>query len=380
MSRIVLLLTKTPWGDRRQFHRQGPALTDDGHEVLYVAAEPDRDLDHPFRYIALSPREIKLARRTMGLSLLRKISALRPDLVQLCSLELLPLGLALKALRRTKVVYDCREDIASALRERRKRLPGWARDLLFHTVRALERSAAARFDGIVTADPGVYELHSKMPATRKHVFYNTALLSQFPAGYPPLHDRLFELAVLGSMSSERSGTHTVLDAMGELKKRDLHPKLLLIGEPEGEVIKTIQDRIARHSLEGQVEITGLIPHHEVASQLHRARVGIVPLLDFPKFHRNIACKAFEYMACGMPTIASDLPPQHIFLHPKISTFYPCGDVGALADRIEEMLQDPEHCIQMGNVARDEVESRWNAENEQTGYAEFYESLLAMPAR
>ena len=380
MARIALVLTKTPWGDRRQFYRQGPALTKRGHEVLYLAAEPDREINHLFEYIVLTEGERRLARRTGGLNLIRRLHALAPDVVQLCSLELLPLGLALKLFSRTKVVYDCREDIAAALRERRKGLPAWVRNLLFRSVRRLEREAATRFDGIVTADPGVYALHEMMPDARKHVFYNTALLSQFPGDYPTLDERPFELAVLGSMSSERSGAHQVLDALARLEERDLTPRLLLIGKPENDVVAALRERIERYGLAERIEITGHLPHHKISTQLARARIGIVPLLDFPKFHRNIACKAFEYMACGMPTISSDLPPQHLFLTPDIATFYTCGDIADLAERIAELLGAPERCATMGAKARCAVEDRWNGENDQVGYSAFYESLLNMPAR
>ena len=36
--------------------------------------------------------------------------------------------------------------------------------------------------------------------------------------------------------------------------------------------------------------------------------------------------------------------------------------------------------EMGAQARKDVESRWNAENEQVAYVDFYERLLEMPAR
>lgn len=380
MARILFVLTKTPWHDRRPFHRQGPALAVAGHHVLYAAAPPDRDVEHPFEWVPLSEHERALARRTGGLNLIGRVAKLKPDIVQLCSLELLPLGLALKLMRLTKVVYDCREDIASALRERRKGLPAWARDLVFRAVRALEGAAARSFDAIVTADPAVWELHAGMPPERKHVFYNTGLLSHFPAGYPKLADREFDLAVLGSMSSARSGTHLVLDAMGLLGERGRAVNLLLIGQPEGEVVGEIRDRIEKHGLSEAVQITGWIPHDRVASQLVRARIGIVPLLDFPKFRRNIACKAFEYMACGMPTIASDLPPQRIFLHEGNARFFESGDAEGLASCIEELLSDIDLCARMGERARREVEERWNAEREQVGLQAFYQEILSKPAR
>ncbi len=380
MARIALVLTKTPWDDRRPFHRQGPALAERGHDVVYVASPPTRAIDHPFDYVELDPSEIALARRTGGLNLVNKIAALAPDLVQLCSLELLPLGLALKARKITRVVYDCREDIASAQYERRKSLPVFARKLVFKGVRALEDRAARRFDGIVTADPGVFELHASMPPERKHIFYNTALLSQFPNDYAKLADREFDVVLLGSMSSLRSGADTVLDALAVLSREGRELRALFIGEPTGDVGPAIRERLARHDLAAQVEITGHLPHADVAAQISRGRVGIVPLHDYPKFHKNIACKAFEYMACGMPTIASDLPPQHIFLHDDIAMFYPCGDVDRLAEAMRELTADIDRCQRMGERGRMDVEEKWNGEAAQEEYVRFYEHLLELPPR
>lgn len=380
MARIALLLTKTPWADARPFYHQGPALVAAGHTVHYVAAQPDRKIEHPFDYVALSPCDVSLSRRTGGLNLFRRIRRLSPDLVQLCSLELLPLGLALKAFTGIRVVYDCREDMASALYERRAELPRFVRQSVFTTVRFLEHIAARHFDGIVTADPGVFDLHSAMPKSRKHVFFNTALLSQFPAGYPQLEEREHDVVLLGSLSSLRSGAQHLLKAIGILKGRGRSIGALFVGEPELSVRVAIRRAIAEHGLAGQVEVTGHVPHEQVAAQIARGRIGIVPLLDYPKFHTNIACKAFEYMACGMPTIASDLQPQRLFIHEGIGVFYPCGDAAKLADEIEALLEDPARSARMGERARKDVEQTWNAEREQRRYIEFCGGLLSRPLR
>ena len=172
----------------------------------------------------------------------------------------------------------------------------------------------------------------------------------------------------------------MLDALGLLAERGLELNAIFIGEPEGEVRDLIADRVDKYGIESRVKITGHLPHEEVATTLVTARIGIVPLHDYPKFHKNIACKAFEYMACGMPTISSDLPPQHLFLDEQVGLFYPCGDTVALADRIAELHADPERCETMGACARLSVEERWNGEQDQEKFCDFYDDLLAMPLR
>jgi glycosyltransferase involved in cell wall biosynthesis len=270
--------------------------------------------------------------------------------------------------------------MASALYERRKSLPGWMRRGIFRGVRAIESAAAYRFDGIITADPGVYELFGATPDERKLICFNSALLKQFPTNFPSLAERKYDLVLLGSMSSIRSGAHNVIDALSLLKEEGMPVRLLLIGQPEGEMVDAIKERIERYGLKQYVDCTGLIFHSEVPRVLAQARIGIVSLLDYPKFHLNIACKAFEYMACGMPTIASDLPPQRLFLNDEMGIFYPPGDVHALAAAIRTLLMDCKRACQMGKLARVAVEECWNGEKEQEKLKEFYSRIIDLPPR
>lgn len=379
MARILFVLTITPWHDRRPFHRQGPALAAAGHRVLYMAGAPDPGVEHPFEILPLNSSQRRWGRLTGGLNLLPRVWRAKPDVVQLFSLELLPLGIALKLLRRCRVVYDCREDMASAMLEHRDRWPVWLRRILHRSTRFVEGLAARMFDGIVTADPAVAEMHAAMPEARKMVFYNTALLRHFQADYLPLDERPYDVTVLGSMTP-RSGIVSVVEALILLAGRGRKVRALLVGEPDPWVRPDLDREIENAGLTDYVEITGLVPHTEVPGLLAKARIGLVPLLDKAKFRRNIACKAFEYMACGMPTVCTDLPPQRIFIHDGIGTFYPPGDSAALADAIESLLDDPERAAEMGAAARKEVETKWNAEREQERLASFYRGLLAMPPR
>jgi hypothetical protein len=119
MARIGFLMTRTPWYGQRQYHRQGPALLAEGHTVVYLAGiPPDIDLGYPYEPAPPSALERKAAALTGGLNLLRKIARTRLDMLQICSVELLPLGIVAKLLRLTKVVYDCREDMLSEARFR----------------------------------------------------------------------------------------------------------------------------------------------------------------------------------------------------------------------------------------------------------------------
>lgn len=376
----MMLLTKTPWRDFRTYDIQGPALTEIGHEFIYASGAPEPKDERNFTWVLLTPEQVSIARKTGGLNLISMIKKNKPDIVQLCSLELLPLGIYLKLRKITKVVYDCREDMASALYDRKANFPMFIRKLIFRGVKALENFADRRFDGVITADPGVYEFYPQTPDERKMVCYNTALLEQFPRNYNHPAEREYDCVILGSMTSHRCGTHNLMDAIGLLKQKGIIIKLLMIGEPQNDMVERINKIVDKYQLKDQIHITGIIPHCDVPAILAKARIGIVPLHDYQKFHRNIACKAFEYMACGMPTIASELPPQRLFLDENIARFFTPNDAESLANRIEELYNDYPRIEKMGELARQKMEEQWNGDIEQEKLKKFYSNLIEMPAR
>ena len=207
MARIGFLMTRTPWYDQRQYHRQGPALLAEGHTVVYLAGiPPDIDLDYPYEPVPLSAAERKTAARTGGLNLLGKIARARLDLLQICSVELLPLGIAIKLLRLTKVVYDCREDMPSAMRDHKPQFPKPVRIGLSWMTRLLEGIGDRLFDGLVTADPATADLHRHMAEDRKVIFYNVAPTKHFPVDGPALAEREYDIGIIGSISRAYRGS------------------------------------------------------------------------------------------------------------------------------------------------------------------------------
>ena len=381
MARIGLLLTRTPWHDRRQYHRQGPALLAEGHTVVYLAGVPDTKLDYPYETVPLSAAELKAAARTGGLKLLRKIARARLDVLQICSVELLPLGIAAKLLRITKVVYDCREDMPSAMRDHKAHFPKPVRIGLALMTQVMETVADQLFDGLVTADPATADLHRHMAADRKVVFYNVAPIKHFPIDGPALADRAYDVAVLGSIT-ERSGLLDVIHAAALLRDRGIRLKLLIVGkQTAGPFPTAMRALIGELGLTEQFDWRGPVDHLEVPRLLYNARIGVVSLPDLTKFRRNIACKALEFMAARMVTVATDLPPQRIFLkHQHNAVFYQPGQVAELADTFSYLLDDLGNAQRLADQARRDFLTKWNLEGIQTSYIDLYDRLTRASER
>jgi glycosyltransferase involved in cell wall biosynthesis len=374
MAKICILLTFAHWAERRLFHRQAPALAEDGHEVIYMAVEPDTTATDKFQFYPLSVRQRKIARLTGSLNLLIDILKVAPDVLEVVCVEQLPLALVLKLFTRIKVTYDCREDMYHSMLTK-VWFPMWLRRILACCTLILQFLADRILDGLITSDPAIFHMHKAMPESRKIVFYNVALLARFRKDYLSLAERPYDVVLMGSMA-QRTGLFVLTEALRILANQSRAIKTLLIGRPSKEVAKILEETLGELKLTDKVTITGVRLHAEIPGILKTAKIGLVLLLDTPKFRNNIACKAFEYMACGMPVVSSDLPPERLFIRePETGIFFKPGDADALAKAIAFLLDNIQQAQAMGEAGRKDVELKWNCENEQKKLCKFYRRIL-----
>jgi glycosyltransferase involved in cell wall biosynthesis len=91
----------------------------------------------------------------------------------------------------------------------------------------------------------------------------------------------------------------------------------------------------------RVHFPGWVPYHRVPDILSRARVAVIPLPDSP-FGRYFTSplKLFDYMAAGVPIVASDLPALgDVLRHERNALLVTPGDPAALASAIQRLLSD-----------------------------------------
>jgi len=376
MAKICILITNGLWSDFRLFFRQAPALAEDGHEVIYMAVEPDTTSTDKFQFYPLSVRQRKMARPTGSLNLLIDILKVAPDVLEVVCVEQLPLALVLKLFTRIKVVYDCREDMYHSMLSKFW-FPMWLRRIFACCTLILQFLADKILDGLITSDPAIFRMHKAMPESRKIVFYNVALLARFKKDYLPLAERPYDVVLMCGTLVRMYGLFVLTEALRILANQGRAIKTLLIGRLLKEELKILEKTLGESKLTDQVTVAGFRPHMEIPEILKTAKIGLVLLLDIPKFRNNISCKAFEYMACGMPVVSSDLPPERLFIREsETGIFFKPGDADALAKAITFLLDNIRHAQAMGEAGRKDVELKWNCENEQKKLRKFYRRILA----
>ena len=369
---ILFLHTTGDWWDQRVFYKQMPALKKTGFFITYLISTDDKKISMDYDFINISKVEAKKARYTGGISLLKIIELKKYDVFQICNIELLPLGIIIKALTKKKVFYDCREDHFNSMLYSKVWFPKSVRVIMAYLVKVLEAISQMMYDGFIVSDPAIYKMKKHISEDKKILFHNLPLRSQFE-NLDSNGRKKYDLVVLGSMSM-RTGVLDVIKAIAVLKKQGIDMNIKLIGDPSIDKLlyENIMHIISEECLEYQVQITGKIPYNKIPEELVECKIGLVPLLDMPKFRNNIAAKQFEYMAAGLPVISSMLPPQKIYIEEwHNGMFYKPGDIKELVDKIKYLHENPKEISRMGNNGKKLIMNQLYAEKEQDEYAMYY---------
>lgn len=341
----------------RSFHRQFLPMAQAGITVRYVSPALLEGLHDGINFVPFPQPASRFGTLLNQAKLFRTLLQQDADIYHFQDPQLLPAGLLLKLCVRKRFIYDAYEDFPS-MAANKSSLPRIFRPIAGRLIAAAEAIAARSLDAIIAADPFTLRRLARQGRSRKLVFYNFPNLDFFPPPRPT--ERRFDLVYRGGLS-ERAGTFLLLDALRLLVNDRPSARLLLLGYTDSpKADHHLRARITTLGLTSNIEIRGRIPHEEMAAALAEARIGVSPLLDIPKFRLNIPVKIFEYWACGIPVIASDLPPSRPFVRNSgAAVLFPPGDAVALARAITNLLDDPAHASETGQRGRAIVEQRLN---------------------
>ena len=84
----------------------------------------------------------------------------------------------------------------------------------------------------------------------------------------------------------------------------------------------------------------------------------------------------ESLACGTPVIAYDIGPMpELIQNGKTGFIAPDVSVESLVATLVEVLEDPEHLVEMGLTCREEAEQKYNLSKQTKKYIDLYEKIL-----
>ena len=93
-------------------------------------------------------------------------------------------------------------------------------------------------------------------------------------------------------------------------------------------------------------------------------------------NEGIPNSLIEAMACYKPVISTDVDQVNELVENYVNgVLIPPGDVRALCEAIERLINNPTLCQQMGQAGRKTVEERFSAQRAAVRYSEIYHRLL-----
>jgi len=154
------------------------------------------------------------------------------------------------------------------------------------------------------------------------------------------------------------GLHNLVDSASYVLKADSEIKYLIVGE--GPLKNSITKLTRERGFSNNFIFIGPVSYENVPSYINASDVCVVPKTPLKSGYSPL--KLYEYMACGKPIIASNLPGFEILERNKAGFLVEPGDNKQLADSILKLLKDGETKKEMGENARKYVVDNHNWEN------------------
>jgi glycosyltransferase involved in cell wall biosynthesis len=290
--------------------------------------------------------------------------ALQADIYHLHDPELIPAGLRLKRMGKT-VVFDSHEDVPSQLLGKPYLLPA-ARRFLSRSMSAYERYACAQLDGVIAATPFIRDKFLRIHPHTIDV-NNFPLLSEFDEA-APWTGKAQHACYVGGISAMR-GIRELVRACALLHS----PARLQLAGSFGE--PGLEAEVSKEPGWQRVDPLGHLDRADVGAVMARSMVGLVTLHPVVNYLDALPVKMFEYMAAGIPVIASDFP-----LWRDIIMGNGCGicvdpfNPHAIANAVDALILNPDRARAMGENGRQAVARHYNWDAESAKLIGFYAHL------
>jgi glycosyltransferase involved in cell wall biosynthesis len=370
-ARIVHVTSAHSPLDTRIFYKECRSLASAGYDVTLLGAHSMNEVIDGVRFRGLGNSQGRRHRMTTKLTALcGEALRLNADVYHIHDPELLFMALLLRASGK-RVIYDIHEDLPRTILYKRY-IPEYLRKPLMWAVEKFENFSARIMTGLVTATPTIDKRFSAIHA-RTAVVNNFPLRDELaPASHLEWKSREMSVAYIGGISEER-GIREMLAAIN-IVPPFLHARLELAGRfspPD------LREEMAAQPEWKHVNWRGMLDRQGICELLARVRAGLVVLHPEQNFVVSQPIKLFEYMAAGIPVIASDFPLWRSIIEKAgcgilVDPFRPEQSAKA----IERLLGDSSLAEEMGRRGRRAVEEHLNWNAEERTLLSFYSSVLA----
>lgn len=357
--------------DIRVFAKECLTLADAGYDITLIACD-GHQTSETINLIKIKEEGGRFKRIFLrAYDVFRMALNVKADIYHFHDPELLPYGLIIKMTTHAKVIYDSHECYPEDL-QNKEWLPKYLRMPVAKIYKFIEDVGAKKFDTVVAATPYINKRFERV--AKKIVTVNN---------YPRLHEfgsglnenpgiKRDGICYVGAISAIRG----ILPFLDSLDKVDSAVKVYVAGTFATEHIKR---QVFAHSSWARVEYFGQVNRAEIKNIYEKSFAGIVNFLRAPNHEFSQPNKLFEYMAAGIPVIASDFQLWKEIIEPTSCGITVMPDSASqIACAINKLYDNKKLAESMGQAGRNAIVAKYSWEREGKVLVDAYNELTAAP--
>lgn len=367
----VAHLTTAHWvWDNRIFNKECRSLVKGGYCVTLIASHSRDETVEGVRILAIKTRRTRIRRMILSsFELFKRAVAIRADIYHFHDIELIPVGILLRAMGKA-VVYDVHEDYTTSIRQKTY-LKSWLGALLSWSICRFEEWASQFFEVVVAEK---YYLKR---------FPRGTLVLNFPNDTPseelvsrilraPLH-KPHRLIYTGGVTADR-GAFIHAGIVRDLPDIEVH--FYGICQPD----VAIEIRNCAGESKNRIKIVGegaFVPYSRIRAAYEEGGwlAGLAVFPDTPHYREKELTKMYEYMSYGLPILCSDFPVWKVLVEDNGCGICVSPDsLSQLCDAVKKLCQIElrRSMIEKGTVA---ARQRYTWSRQYSNMEKLYERII-----
>ncbi|MDD2541348.1 MAG: glycosyltransferase family 4 protein [Desulfuromonadaceae bacterium] len=374
MAKICVVTSVHPPNDPRLF-KLCKSIQRLGHDCILISSWPE-SLDLPSLKFYTFPLKSGLLGRIKNMLNILKLSIKADaDIYHFHDLDILPLFTLFYIFNSKPVIYDIHENYSEEVLVRYW-IPNIIRLPLYYFVKVTQKLCSRIIKNcIIVVDSIRNEISAETTNILLHKNYaSESILTTRNDDYD---SRINKVLFIGSQYIENGSLLFVEIAKHILSiRRDIHFSCIDRFGNNLDLREHILGESGGVLLNGNFHILQNLPSHELMIHINEAKIGISPNMNVPKQVKAIPTKLFEYMAGGIPIVASDLPSNRFYIETTGGGLLATPDsVESFSEKIIYLIDNTEEAKNMGVCGLLNFKEKYTWESQDKSLDYYYNRIL-----
>jgi len=239
--------------------------------------------------------------------------------------------------------------------------------------RAYEKSCTLQADAVITV---VDEMKNRIsdlgvPGEKIYVLENTPEASELKELKFERDENYFTLIYVGGISYHR-GLQYVVEGMSHLIN-EIPVRLWIAGDGKYSVV--LKNRVKELGLQKHVEFFGQLPKKDVEDLMKKSNFGLIPHIRSEQSDNSSPNKLFEYMASGLPVLASDcISVKRVLEETNSGISYRYDSPSDFADKVKKLYSERKDSSFYSMNGINAVANKFNWLQSSSSLLKLYEDL------